>query len=63
MAVDETALAGPDLWIEPRVMDAFSLSDRLAPALKAAKLARDFGLFRCRVVNERIQCLLEATGA
>ena len=23
MAVDQTALAGPDLWIDPRVRDAF----------------------------------------
>lgn len=50
LTVDQTALAGPDLWVDPRVRTAFFLSDRLAQALKAAKLARNFGLFRCRVV-------------
>ncbi len=50
MAVDRMALAGPDLWIDPLVRDAFFLSDSLAQALMAAKLARRFGLFRCRVV-------------
>lgn len=51
LAVDETALVGPDLWIDPRVRSAFFLSDRLARALQAAKLARWWGLFRCRVLK------------
>jgi hypothetical protein len=50
MAVDQTALAGPDLWVDPRVRHAFFLSDRLAQGVTETKLARRFGLFRCRVV-------------
>jgi hypothetical protein len=50
MAVVRETLAGPDLWIDPLVRDAFILSDHLVQALKAAKLARRFGLFRFRVV-------------
>jgi hypothetical protein len=50
IAVDQTALAGSDLCIDPCLHDAFILSDCLAQALEAAKLARKFGLFRCRVV-------------
>lgn len=50
IAVDRTALDGPDLWVDPLLRDAFFLSDRLVQALKRAKLTRRFGLFRCRVV-------------
>jgi hypothetical protein len=50
IAVDQAALSGPDLWIDPRVRKAIFLSNRLVDALKAAKLARNFGLFRCRIV-------------
>jgi hypothetical protein len=50
IAVDRTALAGSDLWVDPLLRDAFFLSDRLVRALEAARLASRFGLFRCRVV-------------
>ena len=46
------ALEGPDLWLEePRFTKAFFLSDRLVRALRDAKLARHFGLRRCRVID------------
>lgn len=42
-------LAGDaELWIDDRLMGALFLSDRVAQALKAAKLARGWGLRRCR---------------
>jgi hypothetical protein len=44
------ALDGPDIWIDIRLRNSFFLSDRLAKALKAAKLTRSFGLRRCRVL-------------
>jgi hypothetical protein len=50
IAVGQAALSGADLWVDPQVRNAFFLSDRLVQALKAAGLARRFGLFRCRVV-------------
>jgi hypothetical protein len=49
IALGDAALEGPDLWIEEHFVDAFFLSDRLARALREAKLARHFGLRRCRV--------------
>ena len=51
IAVTSAALDGPDLWIDPKMKDAFFLSDRLVQALKAAKLTRRFGLRKCRVVK------------
>lgn len=53
IALRETALQGPDLWCEiPKPARAFFLSDRLAKALKAAKLTRRLGLRRCRIVKD-----------
>ena len=53
IALDASALEGPDLWIEnPRFWRAFFLSDRLVQALRAAKMTRRLGLFRCRVITD-----------
>jgi len=52
LAVSETALSGTDLWIDTQFNGAFFLSDRLAKALRAAKVSRPFGLRRCRVIHK-----------
>ena len=53
IALRETALQGPDLWMEtPRLPRVFFLSDPLVRAIKAAKLSRRLGLRRCRVVAD-----------
>lgn len=51
-AVSQNALAGCDLWIDPRVHAAFFLSDALAQALRAAKVTRTIELARCRVLDQ-----------
>lgn len=50
IAVTAEALQGVDLWADPTLTRSVFLSDRLAKALKAAKLTRRFGLRKCRVV-------------
>ncbi len=50
IAVNSAALSGADLWIDPKMRNAFFLSDRLVQALKDAKLTRRFGLRKCRLV-------------
>lgn len=51
IAVRQTALDGPDLWMEAsRLPRLFFLSDPLVQAIKAAKLSRRMGLRRCRVI-------------
>ena len=53
VAVRQTALDGPDLWMEtPRLPNVFFLSDPLVGAIKAAKLSRRMGLRRCRVIAD-----------
>jgi hypothetical protein len=44
------ALEGPDLWWDESLVFYFFISDRLAQALKRAKLDRDWHLLRCPVV-------------
>ena len=44
------ALEGPDLWWDDSIGVHFFISDRLAQALKQAKLDRDWKLLRCPVV-------------
>lgn len=52
LALDATALEGPDLWMEtPTLIDTFFLSGPLVKALKAAKLTRQMRLRRCRIVE------------
>jgi len=50
VAVSKAALEGPDIWVEPLIYRAFFVSDRLAQALKRAKLDKAFRLFKCRMV-------------
>ena len=53
IALRETALQGPDLWMEtPRLPRHFFLSDPLVQAIKTAKLSRRLGLRRCRVLAD-----------
>ncbi|WP_447726997.1 hypothetical protein [Sphingomonas koreensis] len=49
IAVSAVALDGPDIWVDLDVGDAFFVSDRLANALKKAKVDKGFFLSRCRV--------------
>lgn len=42
---------GPDLWIDDTLLSHFFCSDRLAQALRAAKVTRQLPLFRCRVLQ------------
>jgi len=51
VAVSRDALGGPDIWMDPLVHSAFFISERLARALKKAKLDKAFRLFKCRVVE------------
>ena len=50
-ALTSNALVGVDLWIDPKVYDAFFLSSELVGALKAAKLTRRLGLRKCRLLE------------
>lgn len=47
----KAALDAPDLWWDRRIVYGFFLRHRLAQALKAAKLAKHWRLFRCPVVD------------
>lgn len=49
-AVSAQALAGPDIWIDPDVGDAFFLSEALGKALKKENVDKGFFLNKCRVV-------------
>lgn len=51
LVFSKAALDGPDLWWDPNFTHSFFLSRRLAQALKAAKLAKHWRLFRCPVVE------------
>lgn len=51
IAVGSLACAGPDIWTDPKVRDAFFLSDALRAALKKAKADKGFFLTKCRVVE------------
>ncbi len=51
LVFSKAALDGPDLWWEPSFFNLFFLSHCLAQALKAAKLAKHWRLFRCPVVE------------
>lgn len=49
-ALSRQALDGADLWWNPNIIRTFFLSDRLAQALRAAKVDKPFTLRRCRIV-------------
>ena len=50
MALFENALEGPDLWIDPDLMNGLFLSQELGLAIKAAKMTRDWKPRKCRIV-------------
>ena len=50
LAVSREALVGADIWVDPALVRAFFISDRLASALKAANLDKPFSLRKCRLV-------------
>jgi len=51
VTVIPAALSGPDLWIDDTLRSHFFCSDRLAHALRAANVASNLPLFRCRVLT------------
>ncbi|MBO9436091.1 hypothetical protein J7394_17855 [Ruegeria sp. R13_0] len=52
LVFSEMVLTGPDIWFDPVIIDAPILSDRLATALNAAKVAKDWDLLRCNVISD-----------
>ena len=50
IALSRDCLVGPEVWRERFLHKGTFLSDRLAPGLKEAGLARKFKLVRCRVI-------------
>jgi len=49
VAVTSAALGGADIWVDPALMLAFFVSERLAAALRTAGCDKPFKLRRCRV--------------
>jgi len=50
LVLDQSALDGPELWVDENLGDAFFLSEGLGSALKNAGLSRPFGLKKCKLV-------------
>jgi hypothetical protein len=50
MFLSFAASEGPDIWVDPLVVDAFFISDPLRTALKKAKLDGAFRLFKCQII-------------
>ena len=50
LKVSASALQGPDLWFERKIITNFFISDQLKQALEARKLSKDWMLTRCSVV-------------
>lgn len=52
LAVDAAATEGVDLWVDPLINKRIFMTDRLAMALKKAKLKMpNMGLAKCRVIT------------
>lgn len=51
IAVSAAALAGPDIWVDPKLEGAFFLSEALAGAMEAVDAIRSFRLQMCRVLS------------
>lgn len=51
IAVDELALHGADLWVDPRALKSLFFSDRLYQALKSEGLLKKTRTFRCRIIS------------
>lgn len=45
------ALSGPDIWWDRQISFDFFISDRLARALREAKLSHDWMLLRCPIID------------
>lgn len=50
IALNNTALNGPDIWVDAIFGNVFFVSSRLSNALKMAGVSRAFGLKKCRVI-------------
>lgn len=50
LAVSRSALAGPDVWVDPTLFKSVFVSGRLGDALGEAGLRKAFRLSRCRIV-------------
>lgn len=50
LVFSKNVLVGPDIWFDPAILFAPILSDRLAKALKSAKVAKHWDLLRCKVI-------------
>lgn len=50
LAVSREALDGADIWVDPALVRAFFMSDRLGKALKAANLNKAFTLRKCKLL-------------
>ena len=53
IAVSQAALAGADLWFEPRLREMIFMSGELVAAIRQARVNLDFSLAECRIVGER----------
>ena len=51
LAVERSALEGPDLWHDRRLSSVFFISDRLHRALEKAEMKPKFTFSRCRVLD------------
>ncbi|MCB1459441.1 MAG: hypothetical protein KDJ48_09295 [Nitratireductor sp.] len=51
IAIDKSALEGPDLWVDSRVYTHFFISDALGQALIDADLASGLFMSRCRIAE------------
>lgn len=51
LVAGKEALDGPDIWCDPKIVDTFFVSDRLAQALAVAKMKRYFFLRPCDITQ------------
>ena len=51
IAVNQAAEAGSDIWVDPKIVRCFFLSEALGKALKKVKAANGFFLTKCRIVG------------
>ena len=51
LAVNISALDGPDLWHDRRLLGVFFISDRLHRAMQKAKMKPKYAFSRCRVLD------------
>jgi len=49
VVLNQTALEGPDVWTDTTLAQTFFFSDRRVQAMKKAKIATKFRLFRCPI--------------